>query len=84
MSQQIEYEQFKEKQKESWNTSAGGWRRWCNAIEDCGACRVTTRLLELAQIEPDHLVLDIATGYGEPAISAGRAVSPRGYVIATR
>jgi ubiquinone/menaquinone biosynthesis C-methylase UbiE len=83
MLEQIGYEQFKEKQRESWNASAGGWRRWCKAIEEGGAHRVTTRLLELVNIKPDHLVLDIATGHGEPAISSARAVSPNGYVVAT-
>ena len=50
MLEQIGYEQFKEKQRESWNASAEGWRRWCRAIEEGGAHRVTTRLLELVDL----------------------------------
>ena len=32
MLEQIGYEQFKEKQRESWNASAGGWRKWCERV----------------------------------------------------
>ncbi len=51
MSEQIDYNQFKRKQRESWNASAEGWRKWYKAIEESGAHRVTARLLELAQLK---------------------------------
>jgi ubiquinone/menaquinone biosynthesis C-methylase UbiE len=40
-------------------------------------------LVELAGIQPGHHVLDIATGIGEPAVTAARKVGPTGFVVAT-
>jgi SAM-dependent methyltransferase len=40
-------------------------------------------LVELAEIKPGQRVLDIATGIGEPAITAARTVGDKGHVIAT-
>jgi SAM-dependent methyltransferase len=42
---------------------------------------VNARLVELAGVTPGARVLDVATGLGEPAISAARAVGPRGRVV---
>jgi SAM-dependent methyltransferase len=39
--------------------------------------------MELAEIRPGDRVLDIATGIGEPAITAARRVRPNGKVVAT-
>ncbi len=39
-------------------------------------------MVQMARIEPGHRVLDIATGLGEPAITAARAVGPEGSVLA--
>lgn len=40
-------------------------------------------LVELARIGPGHTVLDVATGIGEPAVTAAYKVGPTGTVIAT-
>jgi SAM-dependent methyltransferase len=47
------------------------------------AQHVSDRLVELAQLGPGHRVLDIASGSGEPAITAARKVAPGGMVVAT-
>ncbi len=39
--------------------------------------------LELDQIDRGMQVVDIATGIGEPAVTAARRVSPTGRVVAT-
>jgi len=39
-------------------------------------------LIALAHIEPGQRVLDIATGIGEPAVTAARRVGPTGQVVA--
>jgi len=44
---------------------------------------VNDRLIELAEVETGHTVVDVATGIGDPALSAARRVSPTGRVIAT-
>jgi enediyne biosynthesis protein CalE5 len=41
------------------------------------------KLVELAGIRTGQRVLDIATGIGEPAVTAARAVGDKGYVTAT-
>ena len=72
-----------------WDSVSDGYRKWWKQIEgygkndeDEGAQRVSLRLLELAEIRPGHTVLDIATGYGEPAVSAAQCVGSQGYVLA--
>ena len=74
--------QVKEQQRRDWDAVAAGWKRWWATLEQ-GAQRVSHRLLELAAVQPGHRVLDVATGIGEPAITAARRVGPEGRVIAT-
>jgi cyclopropane fatty-acyl-phospholipid synthase-like methyltransferase len=64
-------EQFKIDQRQRWNSVAAGWKEWWQTIE-VAAQKVNDRLIELAQIKPDQKVLDIATGIGEPAVTAAR------------
>jgi ubiquinone/menaquinone biosynthesis C-methylase UbiE len=72
--------QYKQDQKRSWDELAEGWIRWESVFER-GAGQATQRLLELGGVGPGQSVLDIATGLGEPAISAARVTGPRGRVI---
>jgi SAM-dependent methyltransferase len=80
MSSSANVEEFKAAQKAGWNNVAPGWREWWALFED-GAQRLSDRLVELAEIKPHHRVLDIATGIGEPALTAARKVRPNGQVI---
>lgn len=75
-------EQFKMGQRKSWDTVASGWQKWWKTIEK-GASDVSKKLVELAIIKEGQQVLDIATGIGEPAITAAKVVGSRGHVIAT-
>jgi ubiquinone/menaquinone biosynthesis C-methylase UbiE len=54
---------------ESWDSVARGWQEWWNTYENA-AQTVSDHLVELAKINPNSRVLDIATGIGEPAPSA--------------
>lgn len=74
--------QYKASQKESWSRVAAGLKQWWQTMERC-AKPVSERLVKLAQIGPGHKVLDVATGIGEPAVTAARAVGPTGTVVAT-
>jgi enediyne biosynthesis protein CalE5 len=70
-----------------WDSVSNGYRKWWKQIEgnnneDEGAQKVSLRLLELAEIRPGNTVLDIATGYGEPAISVAQCIGSQGYVLA--
>jgi enediyne biosynthesis protein CalE5 len=73
---------FKEAQRTEWQVAAPGWRKWYDMLEAGGEI-ASRRLVELAGIGPGDTVLDIATGYGEPALTAARVVAPTGRVLAT-
>jgi ubiquinone/menaquinone biosynthesis C-methylase UbiE len=75
-------EDFKAQQRQMWNNAAAGWQNWWETIER-GAQEVSNKIVELAEIKPGDRVLDIATGIGEPAITAARRVKPNGKVVAT-
>jgi SAM-dependent methyltransferase len=67
-------------QRASWDAISPGWEDAMGVFER-GAAAVTGRLLELAGVGPGHRVLDVATGLGEPALSAARAAGPTGRVV---
>src|SRR5918995_7058080 len=73
---------FKEAQRTDWQLAAAGWRKWYDVLEAGGEI-VSRTLVELARIGPGDTVLDVATGYGEPALTAARVVTPTGRVLAT-
>ncbi|HLY30965.1 MAG TPA: methyltransferase domain-containing protein [Ktedonobacterales bacterium] len=72
---------FKAQQREQWSNVAQGWRkRWAAFEKEAQA--LSDRLIELAHVAPGQRVLDIATGIGEPAMTAARLVGPNGSVMA--
>jgi SAM-dependent methyltransferase len=73
---------YKNAQREQWNKDGAAWRRW-NPTLDRWYGEVTRQMLDLARIRPGQRVLDVATGAGEPAVSAAERVGPHGYVLAT-
>ncbi|MCZ6666460.1 MAG: class I SAM-dependent methyltransferase [Gammaproteobacteria bacterium] len=75
-------EQLKQQQHKTWSTVADGWHRRHELLARCSA-PVTARMLELAHIGTGAAVLDIASGSGEPAISAARRVGAGGSVLGT-
>jgi ubiquinone/menaquinone biosynthesis C-methylase UbiE len=80
--QTTEAERINHEQREFWNNAAPGWKQMWSVLERV-AQPVSERLLELAQVESGNRVLDIATGTGEPAITAARKVGAGGWVVAT-
>jgi SAM-dependent methyltransferase len=68
-------------QKAAWDDTAEGWKRWWPTFERA-AQTVNDRLVELAGISAGYRVLDIATGSGEPALTAARIVGRSGRVVA--
>jgi SAM-dependent methyltransferase len=74
--------EFREGQRTQWNTAATGWRKW-NELIDQSASPISDRLVELAGVESGSRVLDVACGYGEPALTAARAAGSEGGVVAT-
>jgi len=81
-SQPFDPVQYKASQKQDWSNVAAGWKKWWQTMER-SARPASERLVELAEIRPSYQVLDVATGIGEPAVTAARKVGPTGKVVAT-
>jgi enediyne biosynthesis protein CalE5 len=79
--QSIDPERVKSDQKRDWDAAAAGWKKWWPVLERASQ-PVSNRLVELARIERGARVLDVATGSGEPALTAARKVAPDGRVMA--
>ena len=73
---------YKASQRREWDTAAPRLRDWGSVIGP-ELQPVSERMLELADIGPGQRVLDVATGPGEPAVTAAHRVGPSGHVIAT-
>src|SRR5271166_3380951 len=71
----------KAEQREQWSNVAEGWQRRWAAFEH-GAQPLSDRMMELAHVVVGQRVLDVATGIGEPAMTAARCVGPTGSVTA--
>ena len=78
---QLDSNQIKESQCQSGIVSEG-WQKWWKTFEN-GAQNVSNRLVELAHIKSGDKVLDIATGIGEPTITAAKRVGNSGHIMAT-
>jgi ubiquinone/menaquinone biosynthesis C-methylase UbiE len=79
---QADFDRVRNEQREFWNKAAPGWKVMWTSL-DRAAQHVSDRLVELAHIKFGDRVLDIATGSGEPAITAARKVGANGLIVAT-
>ncbi len=73
---------FRKAQHENWDAAAAGWMRW-SEFNDRADRHISERLVELAGVRTGSRVLDVAAGYGEPALTAARKAGPEGHVVAT-
>lgn len=73
-------DQVKAGQRQGWDNVAQGWREWWTTFER-DFQPISDRMIELAQIQPGGRVLDIATGTGEPGVTAAKMVGPTGRVV---
>jgi SAM-dependent methyltransferase len=64
------------------HSRAEGWMKWFHITQASGQL-VSERMVELAGIGAGSRVVDLATGLGEPALTAASAVGPSGHVLAT-
>ncbi|MDH4230270.1 MAG: class I SAM-dependent methyltransferase [Nitrospirota bacterium] len=65
-----------------WDGISSRWWQW-RELMGSASRPVSERMVELARIGPGSRVLDVASGYGEPAATAARRVGELGLVIAT-
>lgn len=77
-----EAQKLKDEQRRDWDQAAAGWKKWWPVFERC-AQHVSDRLVDLAGVKAGSRVLDVATGNGEPALTAARRAGATGRVIAT-
>jgi enediyne biosynthesis protein CalE5 len=77
----IDPAKYNEGQRQDWDNVASGWQKWWKITESAGEI-VSKRLIELAEIKQGSKVLDIATGIGEPAITAAQKIGNGGHVLA--
>jgi enediyne biosynthesis protein CalE5 len=80
--QTIDPVEFRGAQKKQWDAAATGWRKWAERI-DSSMGPIAERLVELAGVAPGSRVLDVAAGYGEPALTAAKVAGAEGRVVAT-
>ncbi len=73
---------FREAQHKHWESAALGWKEWSEFSDGAGR-HISERLVELADVQSGSRVLDVAAGYGEPALTAARNAGPQGRVVAT-
>lgn len=66
--------------RQAWGSVARGWQRWWQTFE-AAAQVVSDALTDAANVQPGDTVLDVATGIGEPAVTAARRVGPAGRVV---
>jgi len=73
---------FRDAQHKHWSSAAAGWNEWSEFNERADR-HISERLVELAGVQAGSRVLDIAAGYGEPALTAARKAGSEGRVVAT-
>ena len=74
-------EQIRDQQQTTWDRFSAGWRDWDDLVLTWLA-PVGSALLDSAGLRPTSYVLDVASGTGEPALTAA-ARCPRGKVMMT-
>ncbi len=74
--------ELKQREHDTWASAAEGWRRRHNLLRK-GAAPVTARMLAMAGLSEGHHLLDIASGTGEPALTAAEIVGANGRVFGT-
>jgi enediyne biosynthesis protein CalE5 len=72
---------FRDAQHRNWDSAAAGWNEW-SEFNDRADRHISERLVELAGVQAGSRVLDVAAGYGEPALTAARRAGPQGRVVA--
>ena len=78
----VDSQTVKQQQHETWNQAAAGWKKHDDRLQETTR-PVTERLLQLAGMGPGKRLLDIASGTGQPGLSAAEMAGPDGFVLLT-
>ena len=79
MEQQLE--KIKEVQREAWNKSSAGWKKWDELMMRF-LQPMTKEMISMLQLKDSDHVLDLATGTGEPGLTIASGMKS-GKVTAT-
>ena len=61
-------EKIREVQKEAWNKSSAGWKKWDEMMMTL-LKPVTAEIIHMLRLRDDDMVMDVATGTGEPGLT---------------
>ena len=78
---EIQLEQIREQQKESWNKFSSGWKKWDELTMDF-VKPMGDEIIRLLKPKDDDMVLDVAAGTGEPGLTIATMLR-NGKVIST-
>ncbi|HEX6557202.1 MAG TPA: class I SAM-dependent methyltransferase [Ktedonobacteraceae bacterium] len=81
-TQPFDAARYKASQRREWDTAVPRLKDWGPFLLQ-QLQPVSERMMELADIQLGQRALDVATGGGEPAVTAAHRVGPSGHVIAT-
>lgn len=73
---------YKQTTFEQWQAAAEAWYRWSPLLHQWLGS-TTDKMLDMAEINADKRVLDVAAGAGEQTVTAAKRVGSTGYVLAT-
>jgi ubiquinone/menaquinone biosynthesis C-methylase UbiE len=71
--------EIKEQQRKLWNKFSPGWKKWDSFVMSW-LKPIGDKILDKVQLRKGELILDVATGTGEPGISAAKLM-PNGAVV---
>src|SRR4030095_4394318 len=74
-------EQLRDQQQETWDRFSPGWKKWDDLVISWIA-PVRDALIDAARLRPSSQLLDVASGTGEPGLSAA-PLCPEGRVTIT-
>jgi len=77
----IDSHQLREQQRHAWNTFSLGWKKWDEFFMGF-FLPIGEKLIEVVDLRDGYQVLDVATGTGEPGLTAASKI-PKGKVVGT-
>jgi ubiquinone/menaquinone biosynthesis C-methylase UbiE len=61
-------EKIREVQKEAWNKSSAGWKKWDDTVMEFMR-PMSDEMIRMLSPQDDEIILDVATGTGEPGLT---------------
>jgi ubiquinone/menaquinone biosynthesis C-methylase UbiE len=61
-------EQIRDQQKQSWNKFSVGWKKWDEHVMEF-LKPVGDEIIQLLNLQKNHIILDVASGTGEPGLT---------------